>query len=80
MRIVRMPRPADLGSRMTVVASLREETPSFEKAEERWLLTVLSARKSCEAIAALVIPITTRPRICFSRTVSRRGAARAPNW
>ena len=39
------PRPRS-GSRIIVAASLRDETPSLLKAEERWLLTVLSARNS----------------------------------
>ena len=37
------PSPAP-GSRISAVASLRERTPSLANDEERWLLTVLSAR------------------------------------
>ena len=44
-----IPRPRS-GSRMRFTASLRERTPSLPNAEERWLLTVLSARNSCSAI------------------------------
>ena len=33
-----------LGARISVTASWRERTPSFANAEERWHLTVLSAR------------------------------------
>jgi hypothetical protein len=44
-----MPKPRS-GSRMRFTASLRERTPSLPNAEERWLLTVLSARNSCSAI------------------------------
>jgi hypothetical protein len=40
-----MPNPRS-GSRIRLTASLRERTPSLPKAEERWLLTVLSARNS----------------------------------
>lgn len=38
-----MPRPWD-GSRIRLTASFRERTPSLLKADERWLLTVLSAK------------------------------------
>ncbi len=44
-----MPNPRS-ESRIKLTASLRERTPSFPKAEERWLLTVLSDRNSCSAI------------------------------
>ena len=42
------------GSRIRLTTSLRERTPSFPNAEDRWLLTVLSARNSCPAIGVHV--------------------------
>src|SRR5437868_3083121 len=64
--IARMPVPSpELWSRMRAVASLRELTPSFANADERWLLTVLSATKSFRAISPFVKPSTTIARICF---------------
>src|SRR5439155_18450654 len=39
-----------------------------------WLFTVLSARKRRAAISLFVQPITTSPRICFSRAESTGGS------
>src|SRR6478672_4234031 len=64
------------GSRIIVAASLRERTPSLVYADDRWLFTVLSARNSFAAISALVKPMTSMLRTCFSRidrlSLSRR--------
>src|SRR4029077_1941038 len=43
-------------SRKSAAASRRERTPNLAKAEERWLLIVLSERNSSSAIWALVSP------------------------
>jgi len=51
-------------------ASLRERTPSLPKIDERWLLTVLSARCSFRAISPFENPMTTIPSTCFSRAES----------
>ena len=69
------PRPRS-GSRIRATASLRDETPSLPKAEDRWLFTVLSARNSSAAIWELVSPVTTSIRTCFSRVVSARARKR----
>ena len=55
------------GSISRAAASFRERTPSFWKAVERWLLTVLSARNSRFAIWRFPKPWTTMARTSFSR-------------
>src|SRR4051812_10045415 len=54
-------------SRKSAAASWRERTPNLAKAEERWLLIVLSERNSCSAIWALVRPSETKVRTWRSR-------------
>ena len=66
---------------MSAVASRRVRTPRRRNAEKRWLLTVLSARKSWSAISRLLSPITTIAKICFSRVVRIGLATRiARSW
>ena len=66
---------AGRGSRTVVTASRRLLTPNLTKIDERWLLTVLSARYSLSAICALQKPSTTSPSTCFSRAESDGGVA-----
>jgi hypothetical protein len=70
---------AGLGILDTAAASARERTSSLRKADEMWVLTVLSARNSLLAIWPLVSPRTTSARISFSRCDSGRGAMCRPS-
>ena len=79
----RSPSP---GSSTSAVASLRERTPSFSNAVARWLLTVLSAKKSRLAISRFCKPVTTSPRTWRSRcekagrTMQRRSSRGTTTW
>ena len=66
-----MPVPSPwAGSRISAEASVRDLTPSFENADERWLFTVASVTKSLRAISPFEKPMTTIARVCFSRVDS----------